>query len=91
MLYDELATTLTGVIMRLKQQGSESAALAADEIDLIKTHQKIVLMVLDFEAQIIKRRLGAAPAATPGRRINLDAARAEIAGRLARLASAQGA
>jgi hypothetical protein len=91
MLYDELATTLTALIMRLKQHGETAGALDAEATDLIKAHQKTVLMVLDFEAQILKRKLGAAPAGDGGRRLNLDAARAEVAGRLARLAAAQGA
>lgn len=86
-LYDEFATTLTGIIMRLRAQDDANSALERRELDLIKAHQKAVLMVLDFEAQLLKRRIGAA--ADGEIRIDLDAARAEIARRIARIESAQ--
>lgn len=86
VLYDELATSLTSVIMRLRAQADGDRALERDEIELIKSHQKAVLMVLDFEAQLFKRRIGAAIAGD--RAIDLDAARAEIVSRLSRLADA---
>jgi len=88
-LYDELATALTAIIMRLKTQGAAAGALSGEEFEIVKAHQKTVLMVLDFEAQILKRRIGAA--AGGGKRLDLDAARAEVAGRLDRLAAASGA
>jgi len=89
-LYDELATALTAIIMRLKAQGEAAGALSGEEADVVKAHQKTVLMVLDFEAQILKRRIGAVTAANAGKRLDLDAARAEVAGRLDRLAAAEG-
>ena len=85
-LYDELATSLTSVIMRLRAQADGGKALEREELDLIKSHQKAVLVVMDFEAQLFKRRIGAAVASK--RPIDLDAARAEIGRRLARLADA---
>jgi hypothetical protein len=84
ILYEELAATLTGIIAELRE-ASATRALSRAELDVVKAHQKTVLLVLDFEAQLLKRRLGAA--SEPGKPLDLDAARTEIAGRMARLAA----
>lgn len=84
ILYEELATSLTQIIAELRE-ASEARALTRMELDVVKAHQKTVLLVLDFEAQLLKRRLGAA--SEPGKPLDLEAARAEIAGRMARLAA----
>jgi len=84
-LYEEMATALTAEIMRLRQE-EKHRPLEKDEIALIRSHQKTVLMVLDFETKLLKSRVHAQREAGGG--IDLAAARAEIASRLDRLAAA---
>jgi hypothetical protein len=57
--------------------------LDKDEQEMIKAAYKQIAMVVDFENQLHKH--GAARSAGDGAALDLDAARAEIAGRLDRL------
>jgi hypothetical protein len=88
-LYEDIAATLTQIVIALQSQGSSAEPLGRAEMDLIRIHQKSVLTVLDLEAQLLKKRTGDA-AGAPRRGIDLDAARSEITGRLARLSPAGG-
>ncbi|WP_175478809.1 hypothetical protein [Rubrimonas cliftonensis] len=85
-IYEELATTLTAVIMHLRNEEGRRP-LDPDEMGVIRAHQKAVLMVLDYEAKLLRRHVGVQRASE--RAIDLDAARAEVARRLAGLAGAQ--
>jgi len=84
-LYEEIAETLTGVLSAIRREGDAAAPLNRAELEVVKAHQKTILMVLDFEAQLLKQRPPAARTAG-GSSLDLDAARAEVVGRLARLA-----
>jgi hypothetical protein len=84
-----MAATLLGIVARLRDEGERAGSLTRSDLDVIKTHQKTVLMVLDFEAQLLKKR-PSDRAGGAGRGLDLDAARNEVAGRLARLEAARG-
>jgi hypothetical protein len=84
-LYEEIAATLTGVLNALRRAGEAAEPLSRAELEVVKAHQKTILMVLDFEAQLLKQRPPTARTGG-GTELDLDAARAEVAGRLARLA-----
>jgi hypothetical protein len=83
-LYNQLSTHLLDAVESLKQVGRVGAGLSEEEKATIRELQKSVMMVLDFEQQLFKRS-PAAPGG-PGEGLDLDAARAEVLGRLDRLA-----
>ena len=85
-IYEELATNLTAIVMRLRRDEA-IRALDPDEMGVIRAHQKAVLMVLDYEAKLLRRHVGVQRAGE--RVIDLDAARIEVSRRLAGLAAAQ--
>ena len=82
-LYDTVAEVLAGHVRALQAVEGSGRALSEDESACIRDHQKIIMMVLDFESQIFKRRPGLA--AGSGESLDLGAARSEVARRLARL------
>jgi hypothetical protein len=85
-LYEDMATNLTAEIMRLRN-AEKHRPLEAHEVEVVRSFQKAVLMVLDFETRLLKRRVEARR--QTGGRLDLAGARAEIARRLDRL-SAEG-
>lgn len=89
-LYEELATTLTSVLMGLRAEQS-ARALEKEELEAIRSFQKTVLMVLDFETKLLKQRVQVKRDAQRDGASGLDlaAARREVERRLDRLAAAQ--
>jgi hypothetical protein len=83
-LYNQLSTHLLDTVESLKQAGRGGAGLSEEERATIRELQKSVMMVLDFEQQLFKRSPAAPGGAGEG--LDLDAARAEVLGRLDRLA-----
>jgi hypothetical protein len=61
--------------------------LTKDEVEALKAHQRAILTVLDYEAQLIKRGRGETSGADGA--LDLEAARLEVARRLDRLAAAR--
>jgi hypothetical protein len=84
-LYHSLAFSLAKIIEIFNNKTETGEALSDDDLKLVKDHQKALLLVIGFEADIFKRH-GAAYRDGPV--LDLDAARAEVAGRLARLSDA---
>jgi hypothetical protein len=84
-LYNSLSESLLGVIEILKKKSETGAPLTKAESEVVREHQKALLMVLGFETDVLKRH-GAA--FRDGPVLDLDAARAEVARRLARLQDA---
>lgn len=82
-LYDALAEVLAEQVRTLQAAETIGRVLSEDERACIRDHQKIIMMVLDFESQIFKRR--PAVAAGSGASLDLGAARGEVRRRLARL------
>jgi hypothetical protein len=77
-LYGDLAAQLRAHVDAMR------AGRPSDETrQLVKAHQQTLLMVLGFEEALVNRRRG--PAASGGVPLDRDAARAEVARRLARL------
>jgi hypothetical protein len=85
-VYDSLSETLTITIRKLNA-GEPAPPLTPEELDALKAHQRAILTVLDYEAQLIKRRTGDPPGADAA--LDLEAARLEVARRLDRLAAAR--
>jgi hypothetical protein len=84
-LYNSLSDSLLGVIEILKKKSETGAPLSHDEREVIRQHQKALVMIIGFETDVLKRH-GAA--FSDGQSLDLDAARAEVARRLARLKDA---
>jgi hypothetical protein len=82
-IYNQLAVTLEGIVKRLRAADSVVEPLGRHEIETIRAHQKTVMMVLEFEKKLLQTRIGA-DGETVGA-IDLGAARAEVARRLARI------
>jgi shikimate kinase len=82
-LYDALAEVLAEQVRALQAAEGSGRVLSEDERACIRDHQKIIMMVLDFESQIFKRRPTVAAGA--GESLDLGAARGEVRRRLARL------
>jgi hypothetical protein len=68
---------------RIVAETTAGETLSPKDRDVLSTIYKHSLMVGDFEKQLVKR--GLLDAAGPGEALDLDAARGEVAGRLARL------
>ena len=85
-LYNQLAESLLDVIAALRARGRAEAPLDEDEIGVIRAHQKAIMLVLGYEKDVLKKH---GPAAPPREALDLDAARAEVARRLARLRAAR--
>jgi hypothetical protein len=81
-LYDSLANDLAHAIEALRTQGS----LTEEQNGKLRALQKSLMMVLEFDSQLARRPGVAADGPHPA--LDLDAARAEVARRLARLAAA---
>lgn len=77
-LYADLAAEL-----RARLDALQAGDPSEESRRLVKAHQQTLLMVLGFEEALANRRRG--PAAHGGPPLDLDAARAEVARRLARL------
>ncbi|MFN3613832.1 MAG: hypothetical protein ACK4WC_04655 [Rubrimonas sp.] len=88
-LYNQLAVTLEGIVKRLRAGDMAAAPLGRHELETIRAHQKTVVMVLEFEKKLLQSRIGA-DGDTVGS-IDLGAARAEVARRLARIEADSGA
>jgi hypothetical protein len=84
-LYNSLSDSLLDVIKILKKKSETGDPLSKDEREVVREHQKALVMVLGFETDVMKRH-GAT--FTDSASLDLDAARAEIARRLARLKDA---
>jgi hypothetical protein len=80
-----LLSKLTALIEAL----GDERPLDKDEQELVRTAYKQIAMVVDFENQLYKH--GAVRPVGGGETLDLDAARAEIAGRLDRLGAASAA
>jgi hypothetical protein len=81
-LYDSLADELAQAIEIFREKGELTEAQTAT----LRSLQKSLMMVLDFDSQLSRKRRVVADG--PHRTLDLDAARAEVARRLARLAAA---
>jgi hypothetical protein len=81
-LYESYAGQLARAVEAFRVRGE----LDKSDCDTLRSFQKTLLMVLDFESKLSRRRRGSARDA--GAAIDLDAARGEVARRLARLAAA---
>jgi hypothetical protein len=81
-LYDSLADELARAIEVFRDKGVLTDEQTAD----LRSLQKSLMMVLDFDSQLSRKRPVVAD--EPHRTLDLDAARAEVARRLARLAAA---
>jgi len=83
-LYRDLSVALRGMIARLKATAGSDAGAARDtgkEVEsALASHRKALQTVIDFEASFGKRKQAWADGASE---LDLDAARAEIAQRLA--------
>lgn len=82
-LYASLADELAQAIEAFREKGVLTDAQTAD----LRSLQKSLMMVLDFDSQLSRKRRVVADEAH--RTLDLDAARAEVARRLARLAAAE--
>jgi hypothetical protein len=81
-LYDSLADELAQAVEAFRDRG----ALTEEQTANLRSLQKSLMMVLDFASQLSRNRSVGADA--PHRTLDLDAARAEVARRLVRLAAA---
>jgi uncharacterized membrane protein YdfJ with MMPL/SSD domain len=84
-IYDQLAEAVTLTIRRLTDRQGSADALSKEEVALLRAHQRVLVMVLDFESEILKR--ARAQSREPDAPLDLDAARAELARRLDRIAA----
>jgi hypothetical protein len=84
-VYDSLSKHMTAAIRKLA--AGSTPPLTPEEQDALKAHQRAILTVLDYEAQLIRRRPGDARGADAA--LDLEAARLEVARRLDRLAAAR--
>jgi hypothetical protein len=88
LTYDGLAEAIAESIRRLVDRPGGEVALSKTETDTLRAHQKSLIMVLDLEADILRRRhADAAGADAP---LDLERARQEVARRLDRIAAARG-
>ena len=85
ILYNSISETLANVIEIFKKKADNQEALAQEDMDLLKRHQKALLLVVGFESDFYKRH-AAFDRDCPV--FDLAAARAEVARRMARLADA---
>ena len=85
--YNDVAAILAGHVKAIVRDGSGRRMLSDHERELIRDHQKIILMVLELEAKLLKHR--AAGSGGDGADIDLASARSEIARRLDRLAAVE--
>jgi hypothetical protein len=85
-VYDTLSETMAAAIRKLSA-GEAAPPLSPEEIEALRAHQRAILMVLDYEAQLLKRRPG--DAAGAGGAFDIEAARLEVARRLDSLAAAR--
>ena len=81
-LYDSLADALAQAVETFREKGALTDAQTAD----LRSLQKSLMMVLEFDAQLSHKLR--ADVHEPRGALDLDAARAEVARRLARLAAA---
>ena len=84
-LYRDLSVALSGRIALLKA-GTGGDADCADSTGALAAHRRSLQTVLDAEASLVKRSRAGAEGA--GGELDLEAARAEILARLARLGAA---
>jgi hypothetical protein len=82
VLYSSIADTLADVIEVFKKKAQNQESLENEDFELLKQHQKALLLVIGFETDIAKRH---ASAHRDGPVFDLAAARAEVARRIARL------
>lgn len=86
-LYEQIAETLSVAVAALLEARDAGRRLSDEELQTLRDHQKAILMVLGFEDQIMKKH---GPADSTRQTLDLDAARAEVARRLACLAGEVG-
>jgi hypothetical protein len=84
-LYNSLSDSLLDVIKILKKKSETGGPLNKEEREVVREHQKALVMVLGFETDVMKRHGSTYPDSAS---LDLDAARAEVTRRLARLKDA---
>lgn len=85
--YDKTARALNRALAGLQRQAGLGAEPAEELLKAIRAHQKAIDAVVSYESRLFRRRAHTAG----GGKLDLTAARAEVLGRLARLAAAAGA
>lgn len=82
-LYDQLSKALAETVAMMQRRAELETPLTKEERDLMRDHQKAILTILGFEQELWRKH---GPADPVGAILDLEAARREVAGRLARLA-----